>query len=92
MVAVRGERVEPVTYWFTMGDRVVLGRGERLATQLDAGFHGRVLDGMLVRVSSLSNASEAGGAGAFAEQQAFADALVAALPPDAAVRFVGARS
>jgi EpsI family protein len=92
MVAVRGERVEPVTYWFTMGDRVVLGRGERLATQLDAGFHGRVLDGMLVRVSSLSDASEAGGAGAFAEQQAFADALVAALPPDAAVRFVGARS
>ncbi len=52
-VATRGERSEPVTYWFTMGDRVVLGRLERLRVQLENGLRGRLPDGMLVRVSSL---------------------------------------
>jgi len=54
MLAVRGPRSEPVTYWFTMGDRVVLGRLERLMVQLSFGLSGRIPDGMLVRVSSIS--------------------------------------
>jgi len=54
MLAVRGTRSEPVTYWFTMGDRVVLGRLERLMVQLRYGLSGRIPDGMLVRVSSIS--------------------------------------
>ena len=85
MVAVRGARVEPVTYWFTMGDRVVLGRAERLRTQLASGLAGRIPDGMLVRVSSIS----ADPAQAFAAQQAFAAALFGAVPAGEAARFVG---
>ena len=85
MTAVRGDRVEPVTYWFTMGDRVVLGRIERLEAQLAAGFAGRIPDGMLVRVSSISGQP----ANAFAAQQAFAQALFAAMPAQDAARFVG---
>lgn len=54
LLAVRGTRSEPVTYWFTMGDRVVVGRLERLLVQLRFGLSGRIPDGMLVRVSSLS--------------------------------------
>ena len=54
VLAVRGPRSEPVTYWFTMGDRVVLGRLERLIVQLRYGLAGRIPDGMLVRVSSIS--------------------------------------
>ncbi len=54
LLAVRGSRSEPVTYWFTMGDRVVLGRLERLMEQLSFGLSGRIPDGMLVRVSSIS--------------------------------------
>jgi len=42
MLAVRGERSEPVTYWFTMGDRVVLSRVERLRVQIAEGLRGRV--------------------------------------------------
>ena len=42
VVAVRGPRSEPVTYWFTMGDRVVLGRLERLLVQLRFGLSGRI--------------------------------------------------
>ena len=86
MTAVRGERVEPVTYWFTMGDRVVLGRLERLRAQLTAGFAGHIPDGMLVRVSSISSQP----AEAFAAQRDFAQALFAAMPARDAARFLGA--
>ncbi len=85
MVAVRGERSEPVTYWFTMGDRVVRGRLERLEVQLAEGFRGRIPDGMLVRVSSIS----ADAAAAYSAQQAFVAALAAAMPPAAAARMLG---
>jgi exosortase B len=86
MLAVRGDRSEPVTYWFTMGDRVVLGRLERLRVQLAHGLAGRIPDGMLVRVSSLSTDP----ARAFAAQDAFMDAIVAAVPAAQASRLVGA--
>jgi len=83
---VRGERVEPVTYWFTMGERVVLGRFERLRVQVASGLAGRIPDGMLVRVSSISNDP----GDAFAAQQDFATAIFAHVNPAQAPRFVGA--
>jgi EpsI family protein len=86
MHAVRGDRSEPVTYWFTMGDRVVLGRAERLRVQLENGLAGRVPDGMLVRISNLSGDVR----GSYALHRSFADALLAALPAGAATRFAGA--
>ena len=55
MHAVRGRRSEPVTYWFTMGDQVVLGRLERLAVQLRYGLAGTLPDGLLVRVSTFDS-------------------------------------
>ncbi|HEX4764417.1 MAG TPA: EpsI family protein, partial [Usitatibacter sp.] len=85
MFAVRGERAEPVTYWFTMGDRVVRGRLERLRVQVESGLAGRIPDGMLVRVSSLSQDAPR----AYAAQDAFVSAVVAAIPPNEAARFVG---
>ncbi len=88
MLAVRGERSEPVTYWFTMGDRVVLGRLERLKVQLANGLAGRIPDGMLVRVSSLSTDPPA----AFAAQESFMSAIVAAIPASESARFIGAAS
>lgn len=54
MHAVQGSRSEPVTYWFTMGDRVVLSSFERLVVQLKYGLTGEIPDGMLVRVSNIS--------------------------------------
>lgn len=59
MLAQKGERFEPVTYWFTMGDRVVLSRMERLLVQLKFGLSGEIPDVMLVRVSNLSTNIEA---------------------------------
>jgi EpsI family protein len=86
MLATRAERSEPVTYWFTMGDRVVRGRFERLAMQLREGLKGRIPDGMLVRVSSISTDPQA----AYAAQQAFVAALLASMPPAERTRLAGA--
>ncbi|HUJ00407.1 MAG TPA: EpsI family protein [Usitatibacter sp.] len=86
-VAVRGARSEPVTYWFTMGDRVVLGRLERLRVQLLYGFRGQMPDGMLVRISSLSRDAPA----AFAAQRDFIASLLAAMPRSGRARLAGVR-
>ncbi len=86
MLAVQGSRSEPVTYWFTMGDRVVRSRVQRLAVQLESGLRGTIPDGMLVRVSSLSSDPSV----AFAAQDAFVTALLAAVPAPAATRLAGA--
>lgn len=86
MLATLGDRREPVTYWFTMGDRVVRGRLERLGVQLSSGLHGVVPDGMLVRVSSL----DADASKAYASQQAFVAQLLSAVPADSAARLAGA--
>jgi EpsI family protein len=85
-LARRADRSEPVTYWFTMGDRVVLGRLERLGVQLANGLRGRVPDGLLVRVSSLDGDP----ARAYAAQAAFVAALVAAVPERHVARLAGA--
>lgn len=86
MQAVRGTRSEPVTYWFTMGDRVVMSRLERLRMQVSEGWAGRVPDGTLVRVSSLSTDP----ARAYDAQRQFLAAALAAVPAEQRWRLVGA--
>ena len=48
----KGQRVEPVTYWLRIGDRVVRGWQRRLV-ELRYTLSGRVPDGLLFRVSSI---------------------------------------
>lgn len=86
LIAVRGTRSEPVTYWFTIGDRVVLGRLERLIVQLQFGLSGWIPDGMLVRVSSLSTNP----AQAFRAHEEFIGALLGAAREGVARRLLGA--
>ena len=53
LMARRGSRNEPVTYWVAVGDEVVTtGVGQKLA-QMRYGLRGVIADGMLVRVSSI---------------------------------------
>ena len=75
MHAVMRNRSEPVTYWFTMGDSVVLSRVERLLVQVGYGLRGQVPDGMLVRVSSINpNPAQA-----WVEQEEFVAAMATSL-------------
>jgi len=86
LLAVKGGRSEPVTYWFTMGDHVVMSRLGRLLVQLKYGLQGEIPDGMLVRVSNLSADSRA----SYAAHAGFLDALLGALDPRTMARLAGA--
>ncbi|MFS2137465.1 exosortase-associated protein EpsI, B-type [Duganella sp. Dugasp56] len=80
-----GSRNEPVTYWTTMADKVVLGGYDTKFAQLSYGFRGQIPDGLIFRVSSISNDPQA----AFQVQDQFVRQIVDALPAQSRVRFVG---
>ena len=85
LVAQRGTRREPITYWLLVGDHVTpFGYAQRLTT-LRYGLRGQVPDGVLVRVSSVDANDER----AYADQQHFVQALLQALPPAHRARLLG---
>jgi EpsI family protein len=86
MLARNGSRIEPVTYWLTLGPHVVKDRWHRLGHLLAMGLKGDSAEGFLVRISSISAEPEA----AYALHLNFAQALIAALPPAERQRLVGA--
>jgi len=81
-----GGRVEPVTYWLTLGETVSASRTQRKLRQMEYGLQGIVPDGMLVRVSSI----DADAPHAFAVQGAFLQALAPAVPAPYVNRVFGA--
>jgi EpsI family protein len=80
-----GQRKEPVTYWFTMGDTTVKNRFQQRLVQVKLGLTGQIPDGMLVRVSSIDASPQQ----AFEAQDAFANAMLAAVSPADRVRLGG---
>ena len=74
---VMGSRSEPLIYWSTVGDKVVVGGKETKLEQLRYGFKGQIPDGLLFRVSSVTNEAESG----YINQQNFVRALLAASNP-----------
>ena len=57
IVANQGQRVEPITYWIRIGEKPLRGNLEQGFARLFYGLQGKVADGLLFRVSSLSNNS-----------------------------------
>jgi EpsI family protein len=53
LFTTKGPREEPVTYWFTVGDKAVQGKLQKRLVDLRYGLTGRIPDGMLFRVSSI---------------------------------------
>jgi EpsI family protein len=53
LIAVQGPRVEPITYWITVGDQLARSGWEQKLAQLKYGMTGKVPDGLLFRVSSI---------------------------------------
>jgi EpsI family protein len=80
-----GSRNEPVTYWTTMADKVVLGGYDTKFAQLSYGFRGQIPDGLIFRVSSISNDAQA----AFKVQDQFVRQIADALPVQSRTRFIG---
>lgn len=85
VLAQLGQRREPITYWVVLGDKVTRGNIEQGLTRLSYGLSGRIPDGLLVRVSSISADDEA----AYKIQDRFIAELLTALPDDQRKRFVG---
>ncbi len=55
MVASQQHRTEPITYWITVGNKVVRGAWEQKLAKVKYGLTGKVPDGILVRVSNISS-------------------------------------
>ncbi|GJJ04889.1 hypothetical protein RugamoR64_54270 [Duganella rhizosphaerae] len=53
LLAVSGNRSEPITYWITIGDKMTRPDFEQRLQRLRYGLEGTVPDGMLVRVSTI---------------------------------------
>ena len=84
LVARSGTRNEPITYWIVVGDRVATGSLEQKLAQLRYGFTGKIPDGMLVRVSSISRDSQA-----YEVQDRFVRELLSAVSAEQRARIAG---
>ncbi|MDE2599775.1 MAG: EpsI family protein [Rhodocyclaceae bacterium] len=78
-------RYEPVSYWTVIGDQPYAGGVAKKLHEIRYGLAGVIPDGMLVRISSLDRDADR----AYEQHQAFARALIAALPPEVRPRFAG---
>jgi EpsI family protein len=85
---VMGQRKEPVTYWFTVGDQAVQTAFDRRIATLKSIMTGRIPDGLLFRVSSIDPQFQT----AFQKQSAFVVALLSASSPAARAKLSGLSS
>ena len=85
LVATQNNRVEPITYWIIIGDKVPASGTARKIEQLKYGLTGKVPDGMLFRVSSISPNHEQ----AFSDQAGFISELLKYTSQDARARLIG---
>jgi exosortase B len=84
-LAQKDLRQEAVTYWFTMGNKVVTTKLDRLLTQISYGLNGEIPDGILVRVSNLSTNEQ----NAYTLNENFIKALLGAMDKNDVNRFKG---
>ena len=85
LVASHGSRIEPITYWITVGDTTATKGWERKLVKLRYGLTGQIPEGMLVRVSSISPET----ATAYQHQSEFIKGMLGAIDEKNRKRFVG---
>ncbi len=79
-----GQRVEPLTYLVRTGDVVTDGSLPRNLARLGLAVRGFKMDGLLIRVSEITNSDDA-----FEQQAAFLNELFGALSPKDRAKFIG---
>lgn len=85
LVAKKGQRNEPLTYWVRIGGKIVRGNLEQGVARLNYGVQGLMPDGILFRVSSIDVSNIA----AFELQRSFIADLLSALPETAKSYLLG---
>jgi EpsI family protein len=88
LIGVLGPRIEPITYWITLDEAATLPGLGRKIQQIRLGLMGKIPDGMLVRVSSISGSQTE----SFELQRVFLEQMYAALPIGMRNRYFGERS
>ncbi|MEW6676737.1 MAG: exosortase-associated protein EpsI, B-type [Pseudomonadota bacterium] len=78
-------RVEPITYWITIGDKTLLPGLQRKLTQMAYGLTGEIPDGLLFRVSSIDRNPEK----AYQIQDQFVAQLLDAVPTSTRIKLIG---
>jgi EpsI family protein len=85
LVTRLGARVEPMTYWITIGNTATSSRTQQRLVMLRYGFRGQIPDGMLVRVSSIDKDTER----AFKQQASFIEDMASGIDDDHRAQVVG---
>jgi EpsI family protein len=85
MTAIKANRFESVTYWFTIGDQQAKTNLERRFIEIKSVLTGQIPDGLLFRVSSIGGNSNL----SFEIQDDFTKQLMSAVPPATRTRLAG---
>ena len=78
LVAVKGNRIEHITYWARVGDKLVRGYFNQALVRISIGLKGRHSDGLLFRVSNLDRDTQH----SMDVQDRFIRDLMSAVPAD----------
>ena len=78
LVAKQGNRNEPITYWIRVGDSLTRGWFEQKLATFNYGITGKVPDGLLFRISTISNDEQ----DSYRVQQTFLADLLQAMRSD----------
>lgn len=81
----QGSRIEPISYWIVVGDRVTLSGTEQKLAQLSYSARGVIPDGMLVRVSSINPEPEQ----AYRDHRQFIEDMAQAVPTEWKAQVIG---
>ncbi len=85
LVAEKGARIEPISYWVLIGDSFAHNRTDRKLAQLRYSLTGQIPEGILVRVSSIdANAEDA-----YRTQQRFLEQMIASMAPALRPKLIG---
>lgn len=85
LLASKGLRIEPITYWVIVGDRVVNSAWEMKKVKFQYTLRHEVPDGFLVRVSNISSQTQ----DAYKLQQQFAIQMIEGIHPDKRSLLIG---
>lgn len=85
LLAEKGQRSEPISYWIFIGSDFATSRAERKLAQLKSSLLGTIPEGLLVRVSNISREKDQ----SYALHEDFIGSMVSAIPPEKRKRIVG---
>lgn len=90
LMAVKGNRIEPITYWLRTGHEVTYPDWETKLLKMKYALKGSIPDGLLVRVSNLVESNDyAESTRAYALQAQFIAEMLKALSPSYQLQMVG---